>query len=60
MNHTKPKATWITAFDLRKITGWDNNKMSKARRLDWVKYKKSDTGGYLYQLESIPQQLQNS
>ncbi len=49
--------TWITGHDLKKKTGWDRYTMSKARRLNWVKYTPTEKKSYVYLLESIPQSL---
>jgi hypothetical protein len=46
---------WIKASDVRKLTGWDKNKMHKARQLGWVKVKRD--GGIFYDLKSIPQEF---
>jgi hypothetical protein len=54
MQQTK---TWITGHDLKKVTGWDRYTMSKARRLNWIKYMVTDKKSYVYLLESIPQSL---
>lgn len=49
----KPKGTWVTARYVTRLTGWNKNEMFLARKNGLIKYKKADTGGYLYLLESL-------
>lgn len=49
------KDTWVTAHWITDLTGWDNEKMRQARDSKIIEFKRSQTGGYLYKLESIPE-----
>lgn len=49
------KATWVSAGWITRITGWDHEKLRQARNQKIIEYKKSEGGGWLYKLESIPE-----
>lgn len=50
------KETWIKATDVMKFTGWDRERMRRARINGQVKQKKEDNKIW-YLFESIPQQF---
>ncbi|HTE27055.1 hypothetical protein [Flavitalea sp.] len=50
----KNTQTWVSVSWVVDLTGWDNQRMRMAREQGIVKFKKADTGGYLYLIESIP------
>lgn len=52
---TQGKATWVGPGWVTDLTGWNNEKLRQARDQKIVEYKRSDGGGYLYKLESIPE-----
>lgn len=49
----KAKPKWVKASDIRELTGWDNNKMRKARINEVVIFKIID-GQRVYDLNSLP------
>ena len=49
----KPYGTWVTAKFIVNLTGWDKNEMVLARKNKWIEYRRSETGGYLYLLDSL-------
>ena len=49
------KATWVSASWVTDLTGWSPRRMQLARQQGIVEYKVSDSGAYLYKLESIPE-----
>lgn len=49
------KSTWIGPGWITDLTGWDKEKLRQARNANIVESKKSNGGGYLYKLESIPE-----
>lgn len=49
----EPKVTWVRASVITELTGWNNEKMRKARENGYVKFKKE--GGYWYNLGSLNQ-----
>lgn len=49
------KETWVPVGWVTDLTGWDNEKMRQARENNIIEFKRNDTGGYLYKLESIPE-----
>lgn len=51
------KETWVAASWVTDLTGWNFRKLDLARRHNLIEFKKDDTGGYLYKLESIPEQF---
>lgn len=53
----KKKETWVSCSWVSMITGWNKEKLRQARNQKIVEYKESETGGYLYKLESIPEQF---
>jgi hypothetical protein len=54
---TQDKATWVSASWVTELTGWSPRRMQLARQQGIVEYKESNGGGYLYKLESIPEQF---
>jgi hypothetical protein len=52
---SKKKETWINANWLTDLTGWNGEKKRQAREQGLVKFKKTETGSYLYLAESIPE-----
>lgn len=50
------KETWVAAVWVSKVTGWNFRDLELARRHNLIEYKK-EGGGYLYKLESIPEQF---
>jgi hypothetical protein len=51
------KATWVSCSWVTDVTGWNKSKLQMARQQKLIEYKESNTGGYLYKLESIPEQF---
>lgn len=51
------KATWVSAGWVTDLTGWDKEKLRQAREQKIVECKRSTGGGWVYKLESIPEQL---
>jgi hypothetical protein len=51
------KETWVGPGWVTDLTGWNNEKMRQARINKIIEFKRSATGGYLYKLESIPEQF---
>jgi hypothetical protein len=51
------KATWVSPSWITDITGWDKEKLRQVREQKIVEFKKSDGGGWVYKLESVPQQF---
>ena len=51
------KETWVGPSWVTDLTGWNPEKMRQARDQNIVEYKRSPGGGYLYKLESIPEQF---
>lgn len=51
------KETWITALFLAELTGWTRERMRQARELELIQHKRSEGGGWLYKLESIPKEF---
>ena len=49
------KETWVPVGWITDLTGWDSEKMRQARESNIIEFKKNNTGGYLYKLESIPE-----
>lgn len=52
---TQEKETWVPVSWILEVTGWSKRKLQAAREQKIIEYKKSDGGGYLYKLESIPE-----
>jgi hypothetical protein len=52
-----PKGTWIKAKEVKDITGWNKEKMRKARLLGWIEWEKNEQLGFIYNLHSIPKEL---
>lgn len=51
------KETWVTVSWVTELTGWDREKLRQARESKIIEFKRSETGGWLYKLESIPEQF---
>jgi hypothetical protein len=51
------KATWVPPSWVTEITGWKKGKLQQAREQGIVEVKESPGGGWLYKLESIPEQF---
>jgi hypothetical protein len=51
------KETWVGPGWVSDLTGWDREKLRQAREQKIVEVKRSEGGGWLYKLESIPQQF---
>jgi hypothetical protein len=56
-SNSRPKATWVTASWVIKVTGFNNNEMLQARRENVIEYRRKKSGRYEYKLESIPDVL---
>lgn len=52
-----PKGLWGKASDVYRLTGWSYNDMRKARNLNQIEWQKHKTLGFIYNLNTIPQQL---
>jgi len=52
---TQRKETWVGPGWVTDLTGWDSEKMRQARDGKIIEYKRSEGGGWLYKLESIPE-----
>lgn len=48
------KQTWASAHWVTKLTGWDGKELDSARKQNIIQFRKNNTGGYDYLLESIP------
>lgn len=55
MKHPREKIAWITAQQVRKLTGFTNDDMRSLRKNNAANgfYKVSETGGYLYNASMI-------
>lgn len=51
------KTTWVGPGWITSITGWDYEKLRQAREQKIVEFKRSNGGGWLYKLESVPEQF---
>jgi len=49
------KATWVGPGWITDLTGWNNEKLRQARDQGIIEYKRSEGGGWLYKLESLPE-----
>jgi hypothetical protein len=49
------KKTWVSPSWISDLTGWSKEKLRMAREQKIVEVKRSNSGGWLYRLESIPQ-----
>lgn len=49
------KETWASHAWVTKLTGWNFRDLEQARKNNIIEHKKSESGGYLYKLESIPE-----
>lgn len=50
------KETWVRVTWVTDLTGWNYKKLELARKHNLIEFKKDDEG-YLYKLESIPEQF---
>jgi len=57
LKKVQDKATWVSCSWVTDVTGWNKSKLQMARQQHIIEYKESPTGGYLYKLESIPEQF---
>jgi hypothetical protein len=57
LKKVQEKATWVSPGWISDITGWGKEKLRQARQQNIIDYKDSPGGGYLYKLESIPEQF---
>lgn len=57
LTEKEKKATWISPSWLKKLTGWSAEEMRQAREQRIIEYKASEGGGWLYKLESVPEQF---
>lgn len=51
------KDTWVSAGFITDITGWNSEKLRQARAQNIIACKRSPGGGWLYKLESVPEQF---
>lgn len=49
------KETWVSPGFITDLTGWDKEKLRQVREQKIVEFKRSESGGWLYKLESIPE-----
>lgn len=47
----------VKAKEIMAATGWSKEDMRKARTYNWIKWKKDEKLGFVYDLTSVPQQL---
>lgn len=57
LKKVQDKSTWVSCSWVSDVTGWNKSKLQMARQQGIIEYKDSPTGGYLYKLESIPEQF---
>jgi len=57
LNKEKPKETWVMAEEIRTLTGWDAKTLRRARRLNYLSYRKRTAKSFVYLLESLPNQF---
>jgi len=57
LKQVQEKATWVSHVWIMEVTGWNKRKLQAARDQNIIEYKESPGGGYLYKLESIPEQF---
>jgi hypothetical protein len=50
------KSTWVSPLFITDLTGWDKEKLRQARQQNIVECKR-DGRGWLYKLESVPEQF---
>lgn len=55
LTEAQAKATWVPPGWIKDLTGWDKEKLRQVREQKIVEFKKSDGGGWVYKLESVPQ-----
>lgn len=49
---SNPKPKWVKSTIIKDLTGWDPNKMAKARKYGYLKWK-TDSEGYWYDLNTL-------
>lgn len=54
---SQKKERWVGPGFVKDLTGWDFRKLAQARAQKLIEYKESTGGGYVYKLESIPEQF---
>lgn len=57
MKEKQEKSTWVSASWVIDLTGWTPRRMQLAREQGIIEFKKNKGGGFLYKLESIPEQF---
>jgi hypothetical protein len=50
----------VKAKEIKRITGWGKEDMRKARKYNWIAWKKDSKLGFLYDLTTIPDQLKKT
>lgn len=53
-NMNKPAAIWITAQKATEFSGLTTMQLRVARQNGSIRWKQGETGGYLYDLHSLP------
>lgn len=48
----KPKPTWTKVSAVRHLTGWDANKIRRAREVGLIEWKR-ENGGFFYNINSL-------
>lgn len=51
----KEKEVWVTATWIMGLTGWNANKMRKARDQNIIQFRENAAGGIEYLLNSLPE-----
>jgi hypothetical protein len=51
------KETWVGPKWITGLTNWSREDLRQAREQNIIEFKESPGGGYLYKLESIPEQF---
>ena len=54
---SQKKETWVSPGFVTDLTGWNSEKLRQARVQKIVECKRSAGNGWLYKLESIPEQF---
>lgn len=55
LKEVQTKSTWVGHSWITEVTGWSKRRLQRAREQGVVEFKKSESGGLLYKLESIPE-----
>lgn len=53
LSKKKSTAVWVSAHEITKATGWNPERMRRERIAQSIEFKRSKTGGYRYNLNSI-------